>query len=140
MYLYQIFGEESVKSLCGTIMSQEIQVRLLNTFKQSYDLWINQAECDKTGLQLVGRGKIIDFRTNTFTAGKPHSFEVEVELWPKITYSGPKGYLGLKVTVQNEDFDNEKYEQVSQSSCRFFISWLSDFDRSNEVFSIDIRY
>jgi hypothetical protein len=52
-YLYKIFGEDKVNGLCGDLMAQDIQ-----------------EECDKTGLAFVGRGRIIDFRTQSFVPGK----------------------------------------------------------------------
>lgn len=98
MYLYQIFGEEQVKSLCGTLLAKDIQ-----------------DECDKAGILTVGRGKIADFKTSSFVPGKNHVLEVEVELWPTISYSGESGYKSLSVKVPKVDFDREKYEKVKGS-------------------------
>ena len=58
-YLYQMFGEDKVKLLCGNLLSEEIQ-----------------DECEKTGMMFVGRGRITQFNEDTFTAGKPHNIEV----------------------------------------------------------------
>jgi hypothetical protein len=54
-YLYQMFGEDRVKLLCGTLLSEEIQ-----------------DECEKTGMMFVGRGRITNFNEGLFIAGKPH--------------------------------------------------------------------
>ena len=48
-----------VKLLCGNLLSEEIQ-----------------DECEKTGMMFVGRGRIMQFNEDTFTAGKPHTIEV----------------------------------------------------------------
>lgn len=99
-YLYQIFGEDKVKLLCGNLLSEEIQ-----------------DECEKTGLMFVGRGRITSFNENAFVPGKPHVFEIECDLWPEIKYGtgGADGYKGLSVTVSATAIDMEKYEQVKQN-------------------------
>lgn len=97
-YLYKMFGEERVKSLCGTLLSEEIQ-----------------DECEKTGLLFVGRGRITAFNEAEFTAGKPHTIEIECDLWPEIAYGGASGYKGLAVTVGKVGFDDDKFEQVKAS-------------------------
>ena len=38
-----------------------------------------QGEAEKTGLVLVGRGRILDFKTDEFKAGEPHAIDVEVD-------------------------------------------------------------
>ena len=99
-YLYQMFGEDKVKLLCGNLLSEEIQ-----------------DECEKTGLMFVGRGRITNFNENAFVPGKPHVFEIECDLWPEIKYGsgGADGYKGLSVTVSAAAIDMEKYEQVKQN-------------------------
>lgn len=100
-YLYQIFGEEKVKSLCGALLAEEIQ-----------------EEVEKTGMTFVGRGRITAFNAESFVAGKPHVISVECDLWPDITYgdiSGGGGYKGLKLTVPKGTFDKEKFESVKKS-------------------------
>jgi hypothetical protein len=47
-----MFGEDRVKLLCGTLLSEEIQ-----------------DECEKTGLMFVGRGRITGFNEAGFVAG-----------------------------------------------------------------------
>jgi trigger factor len=99
VYLFQMFGEENVKSLCSSLLANDIQV-----------------EAEKTGLALVGRGRILDFKALEFTPGKEHSFDVEVDLWPKILYgSTADGYKGLDVSVVKTDVDQEKYQKVKTS-------------------------
>ena len=61
----------------------------------------------------VGRGRITQFNEDTFTAGKPHTIEIECDLWPEITYAG--GYKNMEVTVNASPIDMEKYEQVKQN-------------------------
>lgn len=97
-YLYQMFGEDSVKRLCGSLLAEDIQ-----------------DECEFTGQAFVGRGRIVDFREKEFVAGQPHLIDVECDLWPKMTYGAPDGYKGLKCTVKRTDFDTDKYEQVKMS-------------------------
>jgi len=97
-YLYQIFGEDQVKSICANLLSQEIQ-----------------DECERTGLMFVGKGRVTNFYGNKFDAGKPHAIDIECDLWPKITYGGEKGYKGLEITVESSKIDSEKYEQVKNS-------------------------
>jgi len=97
-YLYQMFGENTVKKLCATLLDQSIQ-----------------EECEKTGLALVGRGRINDFNELGFTAGSPHTFEVECDLWPNISYGKNDGYKGLSLTVTKGKFDGEKYDKVKLS-------------------------
>lgn len=97
-YLFQIFGEEQVKSLCANLLTEDIQ-----------------DECEKTKLSFVGRGRIMNFNEAKFIPGSPHTIEVECDLWPTITYSGPDGYKGMKITVVKEKLDTEKYEQVKAS-------------------------
>jgi FKBP-type peptidyl-prolyl cis-trans isomerase (trigger factor) len=89
-----------VKLLCGNLLSEEIQ-----------------DECEKTGLMFVGRGRITHFNENAFVPGKPHTLEIECDLWPEIKYGseGATGYKGLKVTVQASAIDMEKYDQVKQN-------------------------
>ena len=94
-YLYQIFGEDQVKLMCANLLTEEIQ-----------------DECEKTGLVFVGRGRIINFNEKNFVPGKTHTLELESDLWPEITYSGPNGYKGLSVTVTQGAIDNTKYEKV----------------------------
>ena len=48
-YLYQMFGETNVKGLCASLLGEDIQT-----------------EADKTGLVLVGRGRIVDFNIDIF--------------------------------------------------------------------------
>lgn len=93
-----MFGEEQVKKFCATLLSEEIQ-----------------DECDKTGLKFVGRGRITDFSEMKFTGGKPHTVDIECDLWPEMTYSGATGYKGLKVTASKTEIDIEKYEKVKRS-------------------------
>ena len=62
-------------------------------------------------MMFVGRGRITQFHEDTFTAGKPHTIEIECDLWPEITYAG--GYKNMEVTVNAAPIDMEKYEQVS---------------------------
>ena len=97
-YLYQIFGEDRVKGLCATLLSNEIQ-----------------DECEKTGMMFVGRGRITKFNEALFTAGKPHSLEIECDLWPQITYNGATGYNGLKCTATKVKGDNTKFEAVKKN-------------------------
>ena len=97
-YLYQMFGEDRVKLLCGTILSEEIQ-----------------DECEKTGMMFVGRGRITNFNEASFMAGKPHIMDIECDLWPEITYTGEGGYKNLVVTAVTSTIDMEKYEQVKQN-------------------------
>ena len=96
VYLYEIFGEEKLKSFCGSLLSEEIM-----------------DECEKTGMLFVGRGRIMQFNEDTYTAGKPHTIEIECDLWPDISYEG--GYKGLVVKPSKVPFDTEKYEQVKGS-------------------------
>jgi hypothetical protein len=71
-----MFGEESVKGLCASLLSNDIQT-----------------EADKTGLSLVGKGRIVDFKPLVYTPGQSHTFDLEVDMWPKILYDGrPDGY------------------------------------------------
>lgn len=99
VYLFQMFGEENVKGLCSSLLANDIQV-----------------EAEKTGLSLVGKGRILDFKAMEFTPGKEHSFDVEVDLWPKILYgSSSDGYKGLVVSVAKVDVDQDKYEKVKNS-------------------------
>jgi Bacterial trigger factor protein (TF) len=100
-YLYQMFGEDKVKLLCGNLLSEEIQ-----------------DECEKIGLMFVGRGRITNFYEDQFVAGKPHVLEIECDLWPEIDY-GAKGYKGLTVTVNTSPIDMEKYAQVKD--VRYFL-------------------
>lgn len=97
-YLYQIFGEDRVKLLCGNLMSEEIQ-----------------DECDKSGLMFVGRGRITNFNQDQFVGGKPHVLEIECDLWPEIKYAGEKGYKGLKCSAVVQKEDNSKYEAVKKN-------------------------
>lgn len=97
-YLYQMFGEDRVKLLCGNLLSEEIQ-----------------DECEKSGLMFVGRGRITQFNEAKFIAGKPHVLDIECDLWPEISYSGPNGYKGLKCTVVKNKGDDAKYEAVKKS-------------------------
>jgi len=97
-YLYQMFGEDRVKSLCGNLLSEEIQ-----------------DECEKTGLFFVGRGRITKFNENIYEAGKPHVLEIECDLWPEITYGGENGYKGLKCVATKNAGDESKYEAVKKS-------------------------
>lgn len=97
-YLYQMFGEDRVKLLCGTLLSEEIQ-----------------DECEKTGMNFVGRGRITNFNEASFMAGKPHIMDIECDLWPEITYTGEGGYKNLQVTAVSSTIDMEKYEQVKQN-------------------------
>ena len=96
-YLYQMFGEDRVKLLCGTLLSEEIQ-----------------DECEKTGMLFVGRGRITNFNEASFMAGKSHIMDIECDLWPEITYS-KDGYKNLVVTAVNSSVDQEKCEQVKQN-------------------------
>jgi trigger factor len=104
VYLYQMFGEQNVKQMCGSLLSAEIQ-----------------DECEITGLVFVGRGRITDFRASSFAAGEPHSLEIECDLWPEITYGratgkdNERGYRGLCVTVPKSLVDNEKMETVKSN-------------------------
>jgi hypothetical protein len=97
-YLYQMFGEDRVKLLCGTLLSEEIQ-----------------DECEKTGMMFVGRGRITNFNEASFMAGKPHIMDIECDLWPEISYTGEGGYKNLVVTAVSSTIDMEKYEQVKQN-------------------------
>jgi Bacterial trigger factor protein (TF) len=97
-YLYQMFGEDRVKLLCGTLLSEEIQ-----------------DECEKTGMMFVGRGRITNFNEASFMAGKPHIMDIECDLWPEISYTGEGGYKNLIVTAVSSTIDMEKYEQVKQN-------------------------
>ena len=88
-----------MKGLCASLLANDIQT-----------------EAEKTGLTLVGRGKILDFKTMEFQPGAPHSFEVQVDLWPKILYGGTvDGYKGFAVTVALAEIDQEKYDKVKNS-------------------------
>ena len=83
-YLFQMFGEDTVKLLCAKLLSEDIQI-----------------ECDKTGLTFVGRGRIVDFKEKSYFPGKEHVIEIECDLWPTISYDGRvDGYKGLDVSVQ----------------------------------------
>jgi len=93
-----MFGEDNVKGLCASLLGEDIQ-----------------SECDKTGLALVGRGRILDFQTVDFSAGKPHNVDVEVDLWPQIGYGDGDGYKGFAVTVDRPPMDEDKYEKVKKS-------------------------
>ena len=99
-YLYQMFGEANVKGLCSSLLGNDIQV-----------------QADKTGLTLVGRGRIIDFKIDDFQAGKPHTVDIEVDLWPKIGYGsgGSAGYKGIEVTLTRGQVDMEKMNKVKDS-------------------------
>ena len=95
-YLYQMFGEDRVKLLCGNLMSEEIQ-----------------DECEKTKLLFVGRGRIVNFNVDSFTSGKPHTIEIECDLWPEISYGA--GYKGLHVTATKVNIDTQKYDAVKNN-------------------------
>lgn len=95
-YLFQMFGEEQVKNLCASFLSEDIQ-----------------DECEHTGLLFVGRGRIMDFRTAELQPGKPHVIDIECDLWPKITYG--EGYKGLKVQVVRDAGDEGKIEKVQKN-------------------------
>jgi len=98
-YLFQMFGESTVKLLCAKLLSEDIQ-----------------AECDKTGLIFVGRGRILDFKEDSFVAGMEHTIDIECDLWPTIMYKGDStGYKGLEVTVTKGEIDLEKFDKVKQS-------------------------
>jgi len=73
-----------------------------------------QAECEKTGMMFVGRGRIISFNEDKFAPGKPHVVDVACDLWPTITYTG-KGYKGLAVTVSTGPVDSVKIDAVKKS-------------------------
>ncbi|KAJ1430471.1 trigger factor/SurA domain-containing protein [Ochromonadaceae sp. CCMP2298] len=94
-YLYQMFGETTVKSFCGNLLAEAIQ-----------------DECEFTGLMFVGRGRITDFKVSDFVSGSAHTIEVECDLWPEILYSGEGGYKGLSVEVVRDKADEEKKEKV----------------------------
>jgi len=99
LYLYQIFGEEQVKQFCGTLLAPDIQ-----------------DECEKTGLMFVGRGRITNFDGSNFVPGKPHTIDLECDLWPEIKYNGPDGYKGIAVTVaKDQSVDLAKKEAVKKS-------------------------
>ena len=98
LYLYQMFGEDQVKALCGTLMTEDIQ-----------------DECEKTGLRFVGRGRIISFNEKDFVAGETHTIDIECDLWPQITYEGENGYKGLKISVNKVSFNVERFDQVKKS-------------------------
>jgi len=99
LYLYQIFGEDQVKNFCGTLLAPDIQ-----------------DECEKTGLMFVGRGRITNFYGNDFAPGKPHTIDLECDLWPEIQYNGPNGYKGISVTVaKDQSVDAAKQEAVKKS-------------------------
>ena len=72
-----------------------------------------QDECEKTKLLFVGRGRITNFNVDSFTSGKPHTIEIECDLWPEISYGS--GYKGLKVTATRVDVDTEKYDAVKKN-------------------------
>ncbi len=94
-----MFGETNVKGLCASLLGEDIQ-----------------READKTGLVLVGRGRIVDFNVDNFIPGHTHNIDIEVDLWPKIGYgSNDNGYRGLKVTVSRPPVDEEKLEKVKLS-------------------------
>lgn len=98
-YLYQMFGETNVKGLCASLLGEDIQT-----------------EADKTGLALVGRGRIVDFNVDNFIAGQSHAIDIEVDLWPKIGYgSNDSGYKCLEVTVSRPPIDEDKFEKVKLS-------------------------
>ena len=97
-YLYQIFGEDRVKLMCGTLLSEQIQ-----------------DECEKTGLQFVGRGRIMQFNEAAFSAGKPHSIEIECDLWPEINYGSDRGYKGLKCSAIKVIEDTSKFDAVKKN-------------------------
>lgn len=97
-YLYQIFGEERIKGLCGTLLSEEIQ-----------------DECEKTGLMFVGRGRITNFNEASFVAGKPHAIEIECDLWPEISYGSQGGYKGLKCVATTGTEDTSKFDAVRKN-------------------------
>lgn len=99
LYLYQIFGEDQVKNFCGTLLASDIQ-----------------DECEKTGMMFVGRGRITNFFGKDFTPGKPHTIDLECDLWPEIKYNGPDGYKGISVTVaKDQSVDDTKKEAVKKS-------------------------
>mmetsp|Transcript_15459 Transcript_15459/g.25754 ORF Transcript_15459/g.25754 Transcript_15459/m.25754 type:complete len:527 (+) Transcript_15459:107-1687(+) len=97
-YLYQMFGESTVKNFCGNLLSEAIQ-----------------DECELTGLMFVGRGRIMDFNPDAFKSGEPHTIDVECDLWPEINYTNGDGYKGLTVTVVKDKSDEEKVDKVKLS-------------------------
>lgn len=98
-YLFEMFGEDQVKGLCASLLAADIQ-----------------EQCALSQLQLVGRGRVVDFRTKDFQPGADHELEVECDLWPVIAYKGEApGYRGLKVTVRRAVEDTDKVEKVRQN-------------------------
>lgn len=53
-YLFEMFGEDQVKGLCASLLAADIQ-----------------EQCALSQLQLVGRGRVVDFRTKDFQPGQP---------------------------------------------------------------------
>lgn len=115
-YLYQIFGEDRVKAMCGTLLSEEIQ-----------------DECEKTGLMFVGRGRITQFNDASFVAGKPHTLDIECDLWPEIKYGGEKGYKGLKCTAIKQNEDTSKYDSVKRNIMERYKELTPSPDRAAEM-------
>lgn len=102
-YILKLFSKERVNAVCAQLLTEDIQ-----------------DECEKTGLKFVGRGRILQFNQESFTAGQPHTIELECDLWPDIEYkkqaSGTNdGYRGLKITATKPKIDDEKYEQVKKN-------------------------
>ena len=102
-YILKLFSKERVDAVCAQLLTEDIQ-----------------DECEKTGLKFVGRGRILQFNQESFTAGQPHTIELECDLWPEIEYKkqatgANDGYKGLKITVTRPNIDNDKYEQVKKN-------------------------
>ena len=102
-YILKLFSKERVDAVCAQLLSEDIQ-----------------DECEKTGLKFVGRGRILQFNQESFTAGQPHTIELECDLWPEIEYKKQAtgtndGYKGLKITATKPNVDKEKYEQVKKN-------------------------
>lgn len=71
-------------------------------------------------LETVGRGRILDYRLPSFVPGESHVFEVEVDLWPEITYADG-GYRGLSVNVTQTAEDQQKMNAVKENIREKFI-------------------
>lgn len=62
----------------------------------------------------------MDHRLSSFVPGESHAFEVEVDLWPDITYSDG-GYRGLSVEVAQTAEDQQKMNAVKENIREKFI-------------------
>jgi trigger factor len=85
-------------------------------------------------LLFVGRGRITDFKVDSFTGGKPHSLVIECDLWPEISYGQEKGYKGLVAEAVKVDQQNDKLEAVKKSIMeRYKVLSPTDPDHAAEM-------